>query len=110
MGKKNFIQNSTRDIRVWGTNLRIYDYGDIGGIDRFTIIPPRYDRKYKVNGEWMCLHSGVDPKGFSGRILLKGYMVNGALGSRISWKQLPVAVQKLANADYPEYAMPVTEG
>lgn len=77
----------------YGTVLRIYDMP--AGMDRYTILPPRWDRN-RTEG----LGSGVDPQGMSYRVECDA---GTHLGKRIHWNNLPEAVKNLCRREWPEY-------
>ena len=89
----------------YGTTLRIYDNG-WRTLDRYTILPPRWDKQYKErSGLFEAIGSSDNPfapQGF-------GMQVSAApgphLGKRIHANSLPPKVIKFARESFPEYTI-----
>jgi hypothetical protein len=69
---------------------RIHDLG--GGLDRYTICLKGY--RSRVGMVYPYLASSVNPTGYSGREESKEFMTGNHLGKRISFDELPEAVQR----------------
>jgi len=89
----------------YGAKVRIFDAGDKVA-DRYTVLPPRYDRKYRNGQQWVSLHMGPDPfhpQGFGQHGYLYTYHVGPHLGKRINWSDLPAGAQAMTVMNFPEY-------
>lgn len=89
----------------YGCPLRIYDSGD--SCDRYTIFPPRSGRamaRYRyADGTWRCLCvDGAHVTRFQLR------PTDSRNGDRITWNELPPAVQAALRASFlAEYCPPL---
>lgn len=93
---------SKKSEKLYGTVLRLFDNGGKTA-DRYTIYPPRWDKKYKLDGKFLVYYCSENPYSPQG-VGMSGEAVFVKLGKRISWQQLPSKVKKLARFTYPEYA------
>jgi hypothetical protein len=87
----------------YGAKVRIFDAGEKAA-DRYTILPPRYDRKYRADGIWAyiaCDAYPFHPLGFGQHGGTN--MVGPHLGKRIAWCDLPEQAQQFARDNFPEY-------
>lgn len=91
-------------LRRYGTVLRCFDNGG-KTFDRYTIIPPRWAKEERErDGSWNSIGASERP------FHPQGFGQHGAatpghhLGKRITWDELPEAVQRFARQSFPDYA------
>lgn len=89
----------TKQREKYGTDLRIWDNGG-ATMDRYTIVPPRWTKECREHRGWVCLFSGADPRGMSGRSIAEP---GPHLGRRIHVDELPEAVRNLTMREWPQF-------
>ena len=89
----------------YGTALRCYDNGGKTA-DRYTIIPPRYAKQYRLHapGMWEAIGANAAPFHPQGIGMHVTAAPGSHLGRRVHWRDLPADVQRLARQSFPDYA------
>ena len=84
----------------YGAKVRIFDAGDKVA-DRYTILPPRHDRKYLVARHWLFVSSTLHGATYHGEPAFRD--VGPHLGKRVHWNDLTPEVQAVCREEFPEY-------
>lgn len=98
-----------KTIQRYGTTLRIFDNGG-KTVDRYTIMPARWDKKYRERtpGAFDAIGASEFPFHPQGFGMHTTAMAGPHLGKRVAWDTLPPDVQKFARQSFPEYFEEVT--
>jgi hypothetical protein len=92
---------NNRPRKDYGSPLRIWDDGG-KSYDRYTITAPRSARASDTfrewDGSWRCLAASENPQHPQGFGQHSSCTPGPHLGKRITWQELPAAVQKFVRA------------
>lgn len=86
----------------YGTMLRIFDNGG-ETFDRYTILPSRFDKKYRDGMLVDCVGASEFPFHPQGFGQWSQAQAGHHLGKRVHIDALPTDVQKFARQSFPEY-------